>query len=166
MDTNVTASATGPAAKTHFHALFADSGRGGAAAPELGGAARETLISSRYRSEISRAGRRHSGLKVETDRCRQRARGNEMRPAKSGQEVVERDLVGQVDGRKAKAPLPFFAVEQVVVTHGQVEQIARRDARRIVVVVLGAGGWNLDVFGPVLRRGHNPLGLIELVGVA
>ena len=43
---------------------------------------------------------------------------------------------------------------------------ARGDARRIVVIVLGAGGWNLDVFGPVLRRGHNPLGLIELVGIA
>src|SRR5208283_5610829 len=56
-------------------------------------------------------------LKVEADGYRQRARGDVMRPAEGRKEVIERILVGQIDGRQAKAPFALLAVEKVVVSH-------------------------------------------------
>ena len=76
-------------------------------------------------------------------------------------------FVGQIDDRDAEAPLVAVAVEEVVVAHGDVEEIARRDARRIVIVVLGSGGGDLSrSFEPYCDAGHSPVGLMGVVGVA
>ena len=79
---------------------------------------------------------------MEAQLRRQRARRHVVRSAEGGKEVIERHLVGHVDGRKPQAPLVTVAVEQVVVAHRDVEQIARCDAGRIVVIILGAGRGN------------------------
>jgi len=44
----------------------------------------------------------------------------------------------------------MIAFEQVIVPYGEVEEVARRDARRILVVVLGSGSGDLDQGGPIL----------------
>jgi len=75
-------------------------------------------------------------LEVEAQFDRIRPRGHKMRSAESGQEIVERHLVGQVDGRKSQAPLVTVAMEEVVVPNAGIEQVARVDARRIVIVIL------------------------------
>ncbi len=43
-------------------------------------------------------------------------------------------------------------MEKIVVTHGEVEQVARRNPRRIGIVVLGARRGQADERGPVLSR--------------
>src|SRR5438874_5228110 len=56
-----------------------------------------------------------------------------MRSAERGQEIVERRFVGQVDNCEAQAPLVMVGVEEIVITHAGVKQVARFDARRIVI---------------------------------
>src|SRR5579864_3611686 len=70
-----------------------------------------------------------------------------MRPAEGGEEVVQRLLVCQVDNREAETPLVAVSIEEVVMAHAKVEQVAWRNALRIVVVVFLAGCWNFDEFG-------------------
>ena len=79
-------------------------------------------------------------LEVEPDGPAHRSRSHIVRSAEGRKKIVQRVFVRQVHHRQARAPLVFFAVEEVVVAHGKIEQIARCDARRIVVVVLCAGG--------------------------
>ena len=78
-------------------------------------------------------------LKVEPDGRRDRARRNVVRPAEGGKEVVDGFFVGEIDNRQARAQLEFVAAQQVVLSNRDVEEIARGDAGRIMVVVLGAG---------------------------
>ena len=66
-----------------------------------------------------------------------------MGSTKSGEKVVERLLVGEIDRRQAGAELVFVSLENVVLPYGGVEQVAGCDAGRIVVVVLRAGSGNL-----------------------
>ena len=73
-----------------------------------------------------------------------------MRPAEGRQEVIQRQFVGDVDGGKRETPFVTFAFEQVVVAHCNIEQVARRNARRIVVVIFGSGCWYLEKRRPVL----------------
>lgn len=61
-----------------------------------------------------------------------------MRPAESGEEVVERFFVGQVYHGQAQAPLVTISVEQIVLAERNVEQVARRDTRRIFIGVFRA----------------------------
>ena len=65
---------------------------------------------------------------------------NIVRTAEGRKEVIERFLVRQIDHRYSGAELVLVAVEDVVVPHANVEEIARRDSRRVVVVVLCARG--------------------------
>ena len=76
-----------------------------------------------------------SWLEVEAQLRCVRPRGNKVRAAERRQEVVERGLVRQVDGGEAQAPLVMVAMEQVVVPHAGIEQVAWFDARRIVIDV-------------------------------
>jgi len=62
-----------------------------------------------------------------------------VRAAERGQEVVERGLVGDVDGGDLEAPLVLVGVEQIVISHADIEQMAGSDAGRVTVVVFGAG---------------------------
>ena len=76
-----------------------------------------------------------------------------MRAAEGGKEVVERLFVGQVDDCEAQAPLIAVAVKEIIVAHRHVKQIPPFDARRIVVVIFSAGGWQFDERRAVLRGG-------------
>ena len=73
-----------------------------------------------------------------------------MRPAESRKEVIESQFVGYVDGGKRETPLITIALEQIVVAHDNIEQAARRDALRIVIVVFRPWGWYFDKRRPEL----------------
>ena len=60
-------------------------------------------------------------LEVEAELYGFGARGDEVRAAEGGEEVVESVFVGQVDDGEAEAPLVAVAIEQVVVADGQIE---------------------------------------------
>ena len=74
-----------------------------------------------------------------------------MRPAKCRQKVIKSFFVGQVDNCQARTPFESVCVKDVVVSHGNVEPIARLDARRIMVIIFGARRWDLNEFRGVLR---------------
>ncbi len=59
--------------------------------------------------------------------------------AEGGKEVVQSIFVQQIYDGESNAPLVFVAVEYVVMPDGQIKEIARGDARGIVIVVLSAG---------------------------
>ncbi len=67
-----------------------------------------------------------------------------MGPAEGGEKVVQGHLVGQVNNGEAQAPLEAIAVEQVVVTHAGVKQVAWGDSLGIVVVVFRPDSRDLD----------------------
>ncbi len=77
-----------------------------------------------------------SGLEVEAQLRRIRTRRNEVGAAERGKEVVDRGLVRQVDGGETQAPLVVVAVEEIVFAYAGVKQVARLNARRIVVGVV------------------------------
>ncbi len=96
-------------------------------------------------------------LKVKPELSRQRARRYVMRATEGGQEVIQHIIVGDIDGGELKTPLVAVAVENVVVTHGDIEEISRCDTRWIVIVVLGSIRWNVHETGSdwrVARRGQ------------
>ncbi len=64
-----------------------------------------------------------------------RARGYEVRPAERRQKVVRGRFVGQVDDRKTQTPLVPVTVEEVVIAHAGVKQVAGFDARGVAVYV-------------------------------
>ncbi len=75
-----------------------------------------------------------------------------MRAAERGEEVVERVLVGDVDGGQVQVHLVVLLVENVVLSERDIEQVARCDAGRIVVVVFSARSRNLNKFRGVSGR--------------
>lgn len=62
-----------------------------------------------------------------------------VRPAEGRKEVIQRQFVCDVNGGKRKTPFVTFAFEQVIVAYCNIEQVTRRNARRIVVVIFGSG---------------------------
>src|SRR5712671_6678442 len=84
------------------------------------------------------------GLEMKSDLTRDAARSHEVSPAEGGKEVVKRDLIGEVDGCQARAPLVMLASEQIVMPNADIEQMARRDSSRIFVVVLCSRCGNID----------------------
>src|ERR1019366_8114810 len=86
-------------------------------------------------------------LKVESEFRRQRARRDIVCPAERGQVVVQRFFVRHVDYGEPRAPFVAVAMEEVVFAQGQIKQVARLDALRIVVVVLGVRSRYLEVYG-------------------
>ena len=76
-----------------------------------------------------------------------------MSSAEGGEKVVKGNFVGHIDGRQAQAPLVTVTTEEIVFAHRYVEQIARRNARWIVVIVLCPGRRNRYVFGTIASRG-------------
>ena len=65
-----------------------------------------------------------------------------MRSTKRGKKVIQGILVGDIDGRHVEVYLVTIGMEEVVLASGDVKQIARRNARRVLVVVLRARRWN------------------------
>ena len=72
------------------------------------------------------------------------ARRDIMRAAECGEEVIKRGLVGQIDHREAQAPFVTVAMKEIVLANAGVEQAARSDALRIVIVVFLSGRGYLD----------------------
>ena len=79
-------------------------------------------------------------LKDEADRTRICAGGDEVSPAKGGQEVVERDFVRHIGDREAQSHVRIILLpeEQIVRADPDIEQVARRYARWIVISIGGA----------------------------
>src|SRR5436305_4335430 len=80
------------------------------------------------------------------------ARADEVRAAEGGEEVVERLLVRQVDGREAKRHLRVLGAQEVVGSGAEVEEVARGDARRVRVVVLRPVRRNPHAQSAAVRR--------------
>ncbi len=84
---------------------------------------------------------------MKTDGRGQRARRNIMRSAERGKEIVECLFVRQIDNFQAGAPLIPVGIKQVVISQGDVEQVARLNSLRIVVVIFRPGQRHFDVYG-------------------
>ena len=57
--------------------------------------------------------------------------------AKCRQEIVKRDLVRDIDSGEAETPFVFVTAKQVVIANRDIKQVARGDARWIVIIVRG-----------------------------
>ena len=77
---------------------------------------------------------------MKTDLRRERSRRDIVRPAEGRKKVIERVIVRHIDGGQLQAHFVLVAMEmeQVVLADRDVEEVARRNARRIVVIVLGS----------------------------
>ena len=69
---------------------------------------------------------------------RQCAGRDVMGSAKSREEVVESELIGDVNRRKAQAPFKPVSVEKIVITEAEVEKIARCNALWIVIIIFSS----------------------------
>ena len=77
-------------------------------------------------------------LEVEADRSRNGAWCYIMCAAERRQKVVQRVVVPNVDEVHLRAPLVSVALEKIVITDGEIEEVAVRSTGRIVVVILGS----------------------------
>jgi len=59
-----------------------------------------------------------------------------VRAAERGQEIVESVVVGKVDRCELQTPPILVSPEEVVIPNREIEEIAVRDAGRVLVVVL------------------------------
>jgi hypothetical protein len=86
------------------------------------------------------------GLEMESDLRRDGPGRHVMGSAESGEKVVKRILVGDIDGGELQThSVPIAAeVVKVVISDSEIEKMPCRDARRILVVVLRSGSRNLD----------------------
>ena len=100
------------------------------------GAARSLPIDSRGDARFA------IPLEVEAHFCGVRPRCDEMRATERGQEVVQRGLVRQVYDREPEAPLVTVTMEQVIIAHAGVKQMAWCHTRRIVIVIFRS--WSRD----------------------
>jgi hypothetical protein len=83
-----------------------------------------------------------AGLEVVGDFAGDGAGRYEVGAGEGGEEVVEGVFIGEVDdGERGGegALVGFFAVQEVVLTEGEIEEAARCHSRGIVVVVFGVG---------------------------
>jgi hypothetical protein len=81
---------------------------------------------------------------VESKFSSKRTRGHIVSSRESGQEIVERDFIGDVHGGKLQTPFISFAVKQVVMSNRQIKEVPCCDAWRIMIVVFGARGRDRD----------------------
>jgi hypothetical protein len=67
-----------------------------------------------------------------------------MGSAERRKKVIERNLVRDIDSGKSETPLVLVTTKNVVVSHGNVEQVASGNAGRVFVIILGARSGNAD----------------------
>ena len=65
------------------------------------------------------------------------SRRNVVRSTEGGEKVIECVIVGEIDERNLSTPLVTIALEQIVITNRQIEQVTRSNSWWIVIVVLG-----------------------------
>src|SRR5215472_7040137 len=82
-------------------------------------------------------------LKVKSKFGGEGAWGDVVCAAEGGEKIIEGVLVGQIDRGQDETDLVALAAQQVVVSNGEIKQVSRLDARRILVVVLGPRRRNL-----------------------
>jgi hypothetical protein len=70
-------------------------------------------------------------------------RRQKVRAAERRQEIIKRNLIGDVNRSHTEAPFAV-AAKNIVIANRDVEQVARRDPGRIVIVILGARCRNRD----------------------
>ena len=87
---------------------------------------------------------------MEANFGRHRSRCDVVRSTESRKEVVQSVLVRDVYGSEPKAPFALVAVEEVVIADRGVEEASRRDARRILVIILSPGRRDADQTGSEL----------------
>ena len=75
-----------------------------------------------------------------------------MRSAEGGEEVVKSVFIQDVDASQSQGPFVFFAIEEVVLPDGGVEEVARCNALRVFVVVSGIRSGDVDQAGSELGR--------------
>jgi len=98
----------------------------------------EPLQLARNVEENARLPFRCSSLEVKADLAGNGTRRYVVRAAKRREKVVQRIFISEVDDRQTSAPLMTIAVEQIIVTNGDVEHMPRGDTRRIVVIILSS----------------------------
>ena len=107
----------------------------------------EVCPANRLASVLNLGGRQRyerNVSKIQRDfRCHG-ARRDVVRAAERGQKVIERVLVGDVDGGEVDVGLVALLVEDVVLAKRGIEEVARRNALRVLVVVLLVGTGNLN----------------------
>ena len=75
---------------------------------------------------------------MQPNSSRQRSGSNVVRAAERREKVVERVFVRDINRRQLQADLVSIPVEEVVMSDSEIEQVSRRHARRIGVVVFSA----------------------------
>ena len=59
-----------------------------------------------------------------------------MSPAEGGLEVIESNLIGDVGNRETKRHMRVVAlIEQIVRAEADIEDVTRRDTRRVLIVI-------------------------------
>ena len=81
-------------------------------------------------------------LEMESDLSSEGSGSYIVRSAERRQKVIQGLLVGDVYGCELQAPLVPVPTEQVVIAHGEIEQVTGRDAWWILIIVLGP--WRRD----------------------
>ena len=66
-------------------------------------------------------GQHESRLEVETQFGRKGSRRDEVGSAECGEEVIERDFIGDIDRCETQAPFVAVLLKQVVVSHANVK---------------------------------------------
>ena len=84
-----------------------------------------------------------------------------MSAAKSGEEVIQRVLVGEIGGLQLQRPADPVGVIQIVGSHRDVQNIPGCDARRIGIGVVRARRRNFESGGPVIGTGAGRDGTAE-----
>lgn len=75
-----------------------------------------------------------------------------MRAAESGEKVVQRVVIGEVDKLDLRAPSVLVPFEKIVIADREIEKAAMSDAGRILIVVLRSRRWYLGEGRTELRR--------------
>ena len=104
-------------------------------------------MDDRTRREIHHRSKNQSYLR------RERAGRDEVGAAESREEVIERVFVGQVDRRQAQGQALVVGTQQIFGSEAQIEQMSRRDAGRVVVIVHGPVRRNPHAGGAAVRVG-------------
>jgi len=79
-----------------------------------------------------------AGLEVKTELGCVTSWSHEVRATKRGQKIIESNSVCDVDRGEPKTPLIFVGTKKIVVSDRNIEEVARSNARRIVIVVLSS----------------------------
>ena len=95
--------------------------------------------------------------KVKAELSGQGARGDVVCPAEGGNEVIEGVLIGNIDRGQLQAHFVLVAVEEIVVTDGEVKEVARGDAVWVVIRIVGAGRGDGHQTRSVLRPRAQPV---------